>query len=178
MKQLFHVFILLSLTVTSGWAQTVEQALEPHFGMQGGPVFRLTTIGGSSAVMMGNQNASRFGRITIGGTGFALINTDSLDVPVSMGYGGPTIGYTNRIAGPLLYITQIMIGGGGMQAGHVSTGAFVGEVDATLCLDILPFMRLTAGAGYRLVAGTDLPTYSDSDFSGANLSFGMMFGSF
>lgn len=178
MKKISLLLLLFTLASVATEAQSIQEELEPPIGGQGGPAFRMTSIAGNNAIMIGNYSFARFRRITVGGGGFALIHTSDLEVPVSFGYGGSTVGYTDRIGGPLLYVVQIMLGAGGIQAGNVSTGAFVGEAEIMIAIEALPFMRFTAGAGYRLVAGVDLPTYTNSDFSGANISLGMMFGNF
>ena len=204
----FQLITILTVTVAflvTG-AFKVSQAQSPQtlfngdvtHGGFGGPVVKIGDVAGSTGVWVGGRggwiiNLSDRHAISFGGGGYGLVTEhpvrpiDSDNEPIAMnGYGGFEIEYTNRSYRLVHLTVSSLIGGGGvMLRDHHYNNVnddmdryFVFEPGLNAELNITKFIRISAGASYRLTSGISRFGFRDSDFSGLNGVITLKFGRF
>jgi hypothetical protein len=121
---------------------------------------------------------------------------------VEFGYGGLILSYMMNSDKLVHLAGHVLVGAGGVSykeygmeddehhiGGVFSTSfwpsqveqhsvVFVLEPSAEVELNISEHIRAALGASYRYVSGVTVPNLKDSDFSGAQIQFGMKFGNF
>jgi hypothetical protein len=160
----------------------------PAIGGSGGPDVAVTQLGGSFGVLSGGSGRATFAHtVSIGGGGYLLalpLNGVAGDggERIRIAYGGFIVGLETPAIGLFRAGAEILLGGGTaiLGAGSDPTHSFyVVEPEAHVFIDLLPWMRLTVGAGYRIVLGLDGDTgLSTNDLSGMVVPIGLRFGSF
>jgi hypothetical protein len=175
--------LVIILAATSAFA-----ADGPSIGGSGGPDLAATQLGGSFAGLSGGSGRATFAHtVSIGGGGrlHALplggVTGDGGE-RVRISYGGFIVGLETPPVGPFRAGAEILLGGGTAILGDGSDPThdfYVVEPEAHVQVDLLPWMRLTVGAGYRFVLGLDGDTgLSATDLSGLVVPIGLRFGSF
>ncbi|MBK7186435.1 MAG: hypothetical protein IPH85_11045 [Ignavibacteria bacterium] len=180
--------------------QTLIPAGEIHSGGFGALVVKVGAIDGETAVLFGGRGGWVINRtFVIGGGGYGY--TDMMhhtqntvaDTGVSFGYGGLELEYLIASSNVVHATIMTLIGGGGLavmrrsQYGPdndfntlYSTSCFVFEPAVNIEVNILTWLRLGVGGGYRFVTGIDAvvgnKTYDNSTVSGlfgvATMKFG------
>jgi hypothetical protein len=127
-----------------------------------------------------------------------LLAGDSTQLKLQMGYGGVLIEYIAMPKKAIHLSFPLILGAGGASVSNKiydpydnvnqedwtnfeiveSSGYFIAEPGVNLELNIVRFMRMTMGANYRFITGTNLERISDSDLSGISFNFGLKFGKF
>ena len=177
-------------------------------GGYGAPVIKFTSINGESAVLVGGQGGWIINHtLAIGGGGFGLATEhhpemvyattpwSKDELRTSVGYVGVMLSYIG-MSDQLLHPTlDVLIGGGELHEDFAndsfehdqweeedhdcpSSEFFIVEPTISAELNIVSFMRLNAGVGYRFVDGVDSWGFSDSDISGLSVSTMLKFGKF
>ena len=160
----------------------------PAIGGSGGPDVAVTQLAGSFGVLSGGSGRATFAHtVSIGGGGY--MHAFPFDGVASNGgerlriaYGGFIVGLETPPIGPFRAGAEILLGGGTAILGDGSDPShdfYVVEPEAHVLVDLLPWMRLTVGAGYRFVLGLEGNTgLSTTDLSGLVVPIGLRFGSF
>lgn len=178
------------------------------FGGYGAPEIKFTTVNEKYGLMVGGHGGFILNHSLIfGGGGYGLttnsrFNDDTLNI--LMGYGGLRMEYVCCSHKLVHFSIPVLIGGGGAGVAKEtkdikvevnysddedvidednwstieSSGFFVVEPGLNLEFNIIKYFRITMGASYRYVAGTDLYYISDSDLSDVSFNLGFKFGVF
>lgn len=197
MKQVVLLAISL-LLATSIWAQ--EQTLisgKIEHGGFGGPVVKFTSINNHFGVLVGGRGGWIINHtLVLGGAGYGLVN----DVPANangplgeeyldFGYGGFEVEWIINSDKLLHFSVQTLIGGGAVNyrfrindarfSTHINDDeVFVLEPGLTLDLNVTPWLRLSAGASYRYIAGVNSAATSNTDLAGPAAVIMLRFGKF
>lgn len=164
-------------------------------GMGGfvGPVLKLSSVDGTTAFFIGGRAGMTFApgpgqHLSIGGGMYGMMTsvqeiTPSLIDPIRhlrFGYGGLELEYLLR-PNDVLHLSVITLLGVGQAGyddddsagshgfGHMwGSGAafFVAEPGVNLTLNVIPFLRLGLGGGYRFVGSTPSEELHGVDLSG------------
>jgi hypothetical protein len=134
-------------------------------------------VGGHAALLLKN-------RVTVGvrGAGLATENAlagragDGAREPLSMGYGGITLGYVVPSRSLVQLTADVLVGAGGVDVSRAAgaTGGRDEEGDAVFLFEpsvgvevkLAPFVRVGVGASYRFVGDVDVPGVRDADLRG------------
>lgn len=178
--------------------ETLFKAGKVEHGGFGGPVVKISSVKNVGRVLVGGRGAWLINHsLTLGGGGYGVAtemsgNVNGTNRRFHMGYGGFEIGYIFRPAS-LIHVRIVnLIGAGGAgyrRGGDDCDGCrfprfnadsfFVLEPSLYLELNIIKWMRMSLGAGYRYVNGLDgVPDYPDKDLCGASVELSFSFGKF
>ncbi len=172
-----------------------------EIGGFGGPTIKLTTLSGSSGILVGGRGGAIINsKFTIGGGGYGLTNKINLghfsdyrdELSLQMGYGGAEIGYIHKSDDLIHFTAYCLIAGGGISIGEdngentynnqsdwynvENDGFFVLEPTASVELNVTKAFRIEVGAGYRYVNGLDNIFISNEDISGLSGVITFKFG--
>ena len=168
----------------------ISTEIESNGGF-GAVVFKVGNIDGSTGVIFGGRGGWVINRtLVIGGGGYGWLqgpyhsSDNQVDTNLAFAYGGFEIEYLIASNNVVHASIIALIGGGGVsileqipQNGTskrwddiYSTGVFVFEPAANVEVTLLPWLRIAAGLGYRVVSGVDIDlggrTYDNSSVSG------------
>lgn len=201
-------WLIAALCLLAGLAHAEEMTLlsgKIQHGGYGAPVMKITTIDGRSSVLIGAQGAWILSHtFALGAGGFGLVSPPEYTLPtepaatpymrlvrrhLEFGYGGIFLSYiahSDRLFHPVF---DVMIGGGSLslvEGDYNDDNTHDGNTDNFMVveptvnaeLNIVSFMRLTAGVGYRWCSGVSRFGYSTSDVNGLTGSVALKFGKF
>jgi hypothetical protein len=144
----------------------------------------------------------------IGGGGYGLVNSLNAsqtardyygynsDLKILMGYCGLVLECIGDNESLIHYTVSTLIGAGGVTYRYPYnqylnslfnhnninifnlSAFFVFEPTLNVELNVAKFFRITAGAGYRFISGTDLVGIKDADLAGPSFSLAFIFGIF
>ncbi len=181
--------------------QTLFGGRVAHGGF-GGPVVKFSNVRGDPGVWVGGRggwiiNFEGDHSLSLGGGGYGLVSSHPVpdpdaagwpgaeDLRARMGYGGFEVEYTNRSYRLVHWSASTLVGAGSVaiERGNIPLTAdepsfFVLEPGLHAALNVTSFLRLHAGASYRLTRGVDRAGFNDRDFSGVNGMFTLKFGWF
>lgn len=180
-----------------------------HITGFGGVTVDLTSIEGDPSVAVGGGGAAVINqKFFIGGYGQGIttiherkniaINEEEIDeAMLQFGHGGLWLGYIIQPARVLHMNVNAKIGGGELSLNesldeydmfdsYHRDAVFVMSPSVGVDVNILPWFRIAANAGYRVVSGVSGKTYDDSDkkifksedYNGAVFSMSFLFGNF
>lgn len=207
MKILFSIITIIILTAIQVTAQeqTLLGSGEISNGGFGGPVIKYTSIKGETGILVGGRGGWIINHsFVIGGGGYGLVNNIKALMPVhidqfgrlhtpyiNFGYGGVELEYIIQSDRLLHFSLYTLIGGGTISYrdglwGDNNSGEwdtpedafFVLEPQINVELNVVSFMRINAGAGYRFISGVELNNLDNGDFSGFSGGLTLKFGSF
>jgi hypothetical protein len=162
--------------------------------------FKFTPIQGNFATLLGGYGGWLINKtLMIGGGGYGLTSQIPSTAPsqagknISFGYGGIVLEYIGLSDKVFHYAVQGFVGWGG--AGYYqsqpqqpgpninfsrfqTTPLMVFEPTVLAELNVTNFLRLSAGAGYRIVTGSTLEGLSNADLSSYSISLNVKFGTF
>jgi hypothetical protein len=154
--------------------------------------FKFTPIQGNFGTMLGGYGGWFINKtLLIGGGGYGLTSqipsATRTGQNISFGYGGIVLEYVGLSDKVFHYAVQGFVGWGG--AGFYTPGTFVSsrsaitglmvfEPSVLAELNVTNFLRLSAGAGYRIVTGSTLEGLNNADLSSYSVSLNIKFGSF
>jgi hypothetical protein len=162
----------------------------------GGPMVRVTQIGGETALLVGGGGAAIFNRrFAIGGLGFGgtaaadvIINGTPQRGEIDFGYGGLTLEVITRPAKLVHATFGVMIGGGTVSVwpdnlrprNQTTTGEAFGAVEPQLGfeLNLSRFARVGLNGGYRFTFGSEIEGLVNKDLNGGSGTLVFRFGSF
>ncbi|MBN1898396.1 MAG: hypothetical protein JW827_06435 [Spirochaetes bacterium] len=167
----------------------------------GAPIVKISTIKNRGRVLVGGRGAWLINhKWTIGGGGYGVAsdmtgNVSGTNRRFHMGYGGFEIGYICKPASlfHMRFINLIGAGGIGYSRNkdddcdcdwdfhdrYRADSFFVLEPSLSLELNIVKWMRMSLGAGYRYVNGVDnVPDFKSEDLSGPSIELNLTFGKF
>lgn len=188
--------LLVPATAVRAQDETLLGSTPAEYGGFGGPIFRVTQVGGETMVLNGGGGAALFNRrLALGGMGVkGTANVDAVIGGVAQrgemdfSYGGFTIEYITRPS-KLVHATYgILIGGGGISVWpdemrprnrSDSTVVFaLTEPQVGVQLNVAKWMRIGTTLGYRVAFGADVPKLSNGQLHGPSASLLIRFGSF
>ena len=168
--------------------QTLIPAGDVRSGFFAGPVIKAGAIDGQSAVLFGVRGGWVINRTFIVGVGgYGLANmmyqtrNASADTSVSLGYGGLELEYLLSSSNVVHATFMTLIGAGGFMVNRLGgsnnnynmfhrTTFFIFEPAVNVEVNILTWLRVSVGAGYRMVTGIDATVgnrvYNNSTISG------------
>lgn len=180
--------------------QTLIPAGEIHSGGFGALVVKVGALDGETAVLFGGRGGWVINRtFVIGGGGYGYTDmmhhyqSSPADTGISFGYGGLELEYLISSSNVVHATVMTLIGAGGLAVMRrspygpdydyntlYSTSCFVFEPAVNVEVNILTWLRLGVGGGYRFVTGIDAvvgnKTYDNSTVSGlfgaATIKFG------
>lgn len=166
---------------------------------------RMSTIHGERAFFLGGRGGWIINhRLVLGGAGYGLVNEigrvtapDGTERHLGMGYGGPMLGLI-LASDRLIHLTlDVVVGAGGAawerfdddgddwedqldddDEDDYGSAFFVVEPSINLELNVAPFLRVSAGVGYRYVKGLDMPCVKEDDLRGRTFGVALKFGHF
>jgi hypothetical protein len=179
-------------------AETLFVPGEFSLGGFGAPVLRVSEVQGDRALFVGGRGGAVINHsLIIGGGGYICTKTVKQDLgefapgdlpDLYLMYGGLEVEYVAFSHKLVHFSAQALIGGGALAEeenraalcyrDRVFDGYFVAEPAANVEVNILPFFRVAAGAGYRYVDGVDLAGISNDDLAGVTYSLQFKFGHF
>lgn len=195
MKRIIVLFVLLSCTL-SAQEQTIFGTSEISHGGFGAPVVKFSSIRDQFAVLVGGRGGWIINHtLVLGGGGYGLANevtgTKSYlgeEMLINFGYGGFEMEYIINSDKVLHATVYLLIGAGGVshRSSYYYDDAWFGDSDEFfVCepavnaeLNILSFMRINLGLGYRYINGIKDENLTDADFSGLSGNLTFKFGSF
>jgi hypothetical protein len=167
-----------------------DYPLDPVRALAAGEV-KATWLADQGSWMVGGKVGLLFqDRLSLSAAGYALASSVAVggtdagsSFRLDLGYGGLLTEYQLRRGEDL----DLTVGGlVGAAVGEVSAPAqqilitadnfFVLEPEVTLRYRLLPWLRATASAGYRLAWGVSLPGVGDGDLEAATFSVGLHVG--
>jgi len=191
-------FLLIALVFSAVMAFAQEEQLigdKIESGGFGGPTWKLTQLGGKTAILDGGRGGWVINHaFVLGGGGYGTqsdVKTDLLGPegkPLYMGmdYSGLEIEYVHNSPRLVHWTVRSLFGGGKIRLNErdspsretVSDGFGVVDADFNVELNVLRWLRVDAGAGYRLVFGIETSGLSNSDIGGAFGQVTVKFGKF
>jgi len=191
------VVMLLCLGIFSAFAQ--EETLisgEIESGGFGGPVLKLGSFNGETAILVGGRGGWILNHsFIIGGGGYGLANDVKAKVPgpygeryLNFGYGGLELEYVSQSDRLIHFSFQTLIGAGalswrdedvrvGMRDSDSDT-FFIVEPGANVTLNVTTYFRISGGISYRFISGVQSPASSSPDLSGPSGVLTFRFGKF
>lgn len=170
-----------------------------ELGGFGGPSVQFTSINGEFGLLAGGWGGMIIDHtVAIGGAGYGLVNDVSeANAPaatpyLNFGYGGGFVQYINGSDNLIHFTGRILIGGGGLgfrssnDNDEHSSGDrdtlndvfFVAEPSVEAELNVIKWMRLCVGGGYRFISGIEIAGITNGDISGPHGQVMVKFGSF
>lgn len=167
---------------------------EVRYGAFAGPVLKVGQVGDELGMFVGGRGGIVINKtLAIGIGGYGLVNQIQArgfmpDTNVRMGYGGLEIEYLFDAPSVLHGSAMVLVGmgGAGFFRHHGGWGSqndyrsgsmfFVVEPAVNAEINISTWMRVALGVGYRLVSGSNMDRFSNSDLSGANGVLTFKFG--
>lgn len=162
-------------------------------GGMGGPVVKVSSVAGTASLFVGGRGGWVINRkFVLGGGGYGLSNeniraTDLGDgrARLSMGYGGLELGYMHDVSRLVHWSTHLLIGAGNVSWEPPAASSddeearfFVAEPELQMVMNVTKFLRVGAGASYRIVTGPGLREVSGKDLSGVAGVLVFKFGGF
>jgi len=161
----------------------------------GAPVWKVTQVNGETAFLTGGRGGWIINHaFVIGGGGYSTLMDVNAGMPTSsngeklylrMEYSGLELEYIHRSSKVVHWTVLALFGGGRLEIReHEPDRTFAKDnffvVDASLNaeINVLKWMRVNAGAGYRLVSGVDAEGLSNGDLGGPEAQVTLKFGSF
>lgn len=197
------LFVLATLTASAqsnNEMQTLFKKEDMTYGGYGGPSIAISTFNGENTLLVGGRGGVIFNSsFAVGGAGYGIVNSpqftridDNEVAYLEGGYGGLLLEYIllpNELvhlsfpvvigAGGLLYSNTRAMDGPDFDKSIIDNSAFfVLEPGLELEVNIVRFMRITAGASYRYTNGMSLLDTPSSAFNALTLSVSLKFGSF
>lgn len=189
--------LLLLLVLMAVFAFAQEERLigdKIESGGFGGPVWKGTRLNGESAFITGGRGGWVINHtFVIGGGGYNtlgdvktnLTSADGKALFLRMEYSGLEIEYIHH-SDKLVHWTAMALFGGGRvrlrehDPGRETQSDGFSLVDAGVNaeLNILKWLRVNAGAGYRMVFGIETSGLSNADIGGPEAQVTLKFGSF
>ncbi|MFH0990878.1 MAG: hypothetical protein V1799_12765 [bacterium] len=196
------LFFILVAFAAEGMAQ--EETLFKFAGETsgfGGPVIKLTSVHGQSALMIGGRGGWIIDhRLVLGGGAYGVVN--EIDAPpealpfegpldIEFGYLGFEVEYILQPMNMVHLSLYTLLGGGAtnfvkdvgpvsrsnQQAGETAF-MFVIEPAVNAEMNVTAWFRLNAGLSYRLTFGAEQAGLNDSDFCGMTATLTFKFGTF
>lgn len=201
------VLTLVSLysNAQNGEMQTLFGKGAIAYGGFGGPRVALSKFNNQDVWLVGGRGGAIFNHtFVIGGAGYGIVNSPMFtDIEydgqpyakayLEGGYGGMYFEYIYKPfkvvhlsfplvvgGGTLLYAeTPAAQSGGNMQDNIITQSTFfVLEPGIEIELNVVHFMRLTAGVSYRYANGLDLPSTPEKAFNSMAATVSLKFGKF
>jgi hypothetical protein len=187
----------LLLFVCFGFTSAQDEQLvsgKIESGGFGAPVWKITQLNGETAFLSGGRGGWIINHtFVIGGGGYSTIGdvkTDLVNLAnneplyLRMEYSGLELEYIHHSGKLVHWTAQTLFGGGRLEIReHDPDRTFAKDdfavVDASLNaeINVLKWMRVNAGAGYRLVFGVNRD-FSNGDIGGIEAQVAVKFGSF
>lgn len=201
---LLATFLVLSLCWQDAYAQSEETSQfllkSPlKFSGFGAPIYEFSDINGDFTVATGGGGALLINQqIFIGLYGLGshhhtrvVVDGEQFDrAKFHFGYGGLWLGYIHRSHELVHYGISTKIGGGHIELTDDDQrifdeereidheGVFVFTPQVEVEVNVLKWMKLNAGLGYRVVTEVDMADFRNRDFSSLQGTFTLMFGWF
>jgi hypothetical protein len=194
MQRIIFIFLVICL-ISSLWAE--EQTLvkkDFESGGYGGPVWKLSSINGHSALLTGGRGGWILNHIFVIGVGGYSLSTEVKADPLSQNdkplyielyYGGLELEYIHNSDNMLHWTFHTLLGGGSVDLLEhdpenkiESDNLFVIEPSLNADLNITNWFRLGMGISYRLVTGITSDHISNSELSGFGGLLILKFGKF
>ena len=161
----------------------------------GGPVWKVMRLNGEAAFISGGRGGWIINHtFVIGGGGYGtmmdvgtgMIRPDSDEkLYLRMEYSGLELEYIHRSNKVAHWTVLALIGGGRLELREhdpdravSKDNFFVADANVNAEINVLKWMRVNAGAGYRLVIGADAEDLSDGDLGGPEAQVTVKLGSF
>lgn len=197
--------IIVLFSQAAAQEQTLLGDGEISNGGFGGPVVKYVQIKGESGVLVGGRGGWIINHsFVLGGGGYGLVNNIKAGIPpvidiygnthdayINFGYGGVELEYIIQSDRVLHFSVYSLIGAGSISFrneqwndhhdGDWNTAEdafFVFEPAVNAELNVVSFMRISAGLSYRVISGVELDNMSNSDFAGFSGTLTFKFGSF
>jgi hypothetical protein len=174
------------------------------YGGYGGLRVAYSSFDGKNLWLVGGRGGAIFNhKFVLGGAGYGIVNSplyndfnvDGVNYPKAYfegGYGGV---YVEYIMAPhkLVHLSfPLLVGGGGVFLSDTPTPnlenpnlniiasdvIFVVEPGVEIELNVIRFMRFTAGVTYRYCSGLELPNIDSKAFNGFAATVSLKFGNF
>lgn len=197
MKRLWIGLSLLAFfgAVSAQDEQLISDKIES--GGFGGPVWKVTQLNGETTFLSGGRGGwiinhtfviggGGYGTMMDVGTGLILTKPGYDEkLYLKMEYSGLELEYIHRSNKVVHWTVQTLIGGGRLEIREhdpdrtfAKDNFFVADANANAEINVLKWMRVNIGAGYRFAFGVDLEGLSNGDIGGPEAQVTLKFGSF
>jgi hypothetical protein len=185
------------LFVLAGFAFAQDEQLigdKIESGGFGAPVWKTTQLNGELAFLSGGRGGWIVNHtLVIGGGGYgtltdvqtSLVSGDGNKLYLRMEYSGFELEYIRHSSRLVHWTVKTLFGGGRIQLREHDPGRlvksdnfFVADANVNAELNVLKWMRVNAGAGYRLVFGIETEGLGNGDIGGPEAQVTVKFGKF
>ncbi|MBN1783079.1 hypothetical protein JW948_18230 [bacterium] len=194
MKNASLILIVLMIVLPCAGQEQTLAGGEIHSGGFGGPAWKVTSLNGEAGILYGGRGGWIINHtFVIGGGGYHLMSdiradrTDENGKPLylSLNYGGFEMEYIHESDKLVHWTAHLFIGTGNVWLNTRDPDEtveddriYIVEPIANIEVNILKWLRLNIGAGYRLAMGVDLDDFSTSEISGVSSMLMLKFGNF
>lgn len=181
-----------------GFASAQEEQLisdKIESGGFGGPVWKVTQVNGETTFLSGGRGGWIINHtFVIGGGGYStMMDVNSgLTNPkngeklyLRLEYSGLELEYIHRSSRMVHWTVLALIGGGHLEIREhdpdvtfAKDNFFITDANVNAEINVLKWMRVNIGAGYRLAFGVDAQGLSNGDIGGPEAQVTVKFGSF
>ena len=192
-KELIILLMVLSASLLFAQEETLFSGAT-HHGGYGGPVWKVSSVNGHTAVLNGGRGGWIINHtIALGGGSYRLFSDVESDLVgeadkklyIDMEYGGFEVEYIHRSDNLVHWTINTLFGGGEMQLrehepnNEIDNDKFFAvEPSFNVDLNINRWFRIGGGVSYRAIFGLDIEGIEDSELSGPSAGIILKFGSF
>lgn len=200
MKKLCLAVALFMISLPAIAGAQPETLISGHMesGGYGGPSLKFTSSTGEFGLLVGGQGAWVINKtFAIGGGGWGLAtrhivtNQVSDEYQLEFGYGGVLLEYLHEPDRLIHYYFDLLIGAGGISFqrmggfgpgdGIENDALFILEPGASICINIMRYIRIGFGASFRWLTGLNDETrimygIARSDLTGLSANMILRFG--
>jgi hypothetical protein len=161
----------------------------------GGPVWKVTRLNGETALISGGRGGWIINHgFVIGGGGYGTLTDVETGMRhpetgetlyLRMEYSGLELEYVHRSGKMVHWTVLALVGGGQLEIRRHDPdrtfkrdGFMAADAHVNVEINVLRWIRVNAGAGYRLAFGIDTIGLSESDIGGPEAQVTLKFGSF
>lgn len=155
----------------------------------GGPLVKLGSVNGDSAVMIGGEGGGTFTSgphsLIIGGAGYGLVNElewDNTGRKLEMGYAGLLMGYTHQPDNVVHWESKVLLGAGNVSvvdaggSNDEDANFLVSEFSLSGEVNVTDFLEIGLGGAYRLTSEPLIDNLDAGDISGPSVFISFQFG--
>jgi hypothetical protein len=154
-------------------------------GIFGAPVIKLSSLRGNAETFIGGRGGFVINHsLVLGAAYYGMVGTQGYMLStgdrrnLDFGYGGAELEYIWRPSQRLHASALLLLGAGGIHSEGPGDHFFIAEPTIHVDLAVSPWLRLSAGGGYRIATSVDLEEVDNSDVGGAVGVFTFKFGQF
>jgi hypothetical protein len=151
----------------------------------GGPALKVSTLRGQAETLVGGRGGFIINHAFVVGAAFyGMVGKQERELSggemrhLEFGYGGVELEYIWRPTQLVHASALLLVGGGGLSTEGPSDSFFAIDQTIQVEVNLMKWLRVAVGGGYRLVTGVDMVELDNSDVSGAVGMLTLKYGEF